>query len=368
MFFKKNNGFGYNPTILIAPLDWGLGHATRCIPIIRHLLNNGATVVVAANGQIKALLQQEFNQLEFLNLPGYKMRYSTSNRQVFALLRQIPKLIKAVYGEHKWLKKILQHRQFDAVIADNRLGFYNRRVKCIYITHQLTIKTGSRLTDWIAQKIHYRFINKYSECWVPDNGGVNNFAGALSHPVKKPHIPVTYIGVLSRFEKSIVDKKYHLLVVLSGPEPQRTIFENKILQQLKNFEKNVLLVRGLPGNNETLSNPNKNIEIHSHLDAAALNTAILQSKIILCRSGYTTIMDLIALEVKAILVPTPGQTEQEYLATYIKQKDMFYSTTQAGFSLQNAIAAAADFACKIPPVSTAQFEPVITAFLKKLQP
>ncbi len=77
---------------------------------------------------------------------------------------------------------------------------------------------------------------------------------------------------------------------------------------------------------------------------------------------------LVALEQKAILVPTPGQTEQEYLATYLKQKEIFYSTTQAGFSLQNAIAAAADFACKIPPVSTAQFEPVITAFLKKLQP
>lgn len=366
MFFKKNNGFGYNAKILIAPLDWGLGHATRCIPIIYHLLNNGVTVVVAASGPVKALLQQEFPQLEFLNLPGYNMRYSTGSRQGFTLFRQVPKLIKAVNSEHKWLETLLQNRQFDAVISDNRLGFYNKDVKCIYITHQLTIKTGNVFSDWVAQKIHYRFINKYSECWVPDNDGENNLAGDLSHPKKRPQIPVTYIGALSRFEKTVSEKKYALLIVLSGPEPQRTIFETIVLKQLKTYKENVLVVRGLPDSAETLSHSNKNIEIHNHLYAAALNTAFLQSKTILCRSGYTTIMDLIALQQQAILVPTPGQTEQEYLATYLQQKGIFYSTAQAGFILQKAMNAAAVFPYAIPYISTAQYETVITAFLKRL--
>lgn len=367
MFFKKNNGFGYDAKILIAPLDWGLGHATRCIPIIYNLLNNGATVVVAASGPVKVLLQQEFPQLEFLNLPGYNMQYSATGYQGFTLLRQVPKLIKAVYGEHKWLKNILQSRHFDAVISDNRLGYYNKHVKCIYITHQLAIKTGNRFTSWVAQKIHYSFINKYSECWVPDTEGEDNLAGDLSHPEKKPRIPVTFIGALSRFEKTTIEKKYALLIVLSGPEPQRTIFETIVLKQLDTFKENVLVVRGLPESTDTLLHSNKNIEIHNHLNAAALNTAFLQSNIVLCRSGYTTIMDLITLQQKAILVPTPGQTEQEYLATYLQQKGIFYSTAQANFTLQNAMDVAAFFPYTHPHIASLQHEPVVVAFLKRLK-
>jgi uncharacterized protein (TIGR00661 family) len=366
MFFKKNNASGYSTKILVAPLDWGLGHATRCIPIIKHLLNSGATVVVAADEKIRALLQQEFPEVEFLNLPGYNIRYSQGQRQGAALFFQLPKLIMAVYAEKKWLKKMLRQQHFDAVISDNRLGFYSKDVPCVYITHQLAIKTGNRFTDWVAQKIHYSFINKYSECWVPDEEGADCLAGDLSHPLKRPHTAVSYLGILSRFEKTLIEKKYELVILLSGPESQRTIFENILCKQLIAFNKKVLFVRGLPRNNQELSIPNKNIEVHNHLSAANLNNAMLQSNVVISRSGYTTIMDLITLQQKAVLVPTPGQTEQEYLSRYVLAKKIFYSVPQKDFVLTDALIAANSFSYSFIATDNNIYKKIIDGFLQKL--
>lgn len=367
MFLKKNNGFGYSPKVLVAPLDWGLGHATRCIPIIHHLLNNGATVVVAAEGAVKSLLQQEFPEMEFLHLPGYKIRYNKEGWLGFTLLWQLPKLTKAIFNEHKWLKTVLKQQAFDAVISDNRLGLYNNNINCIYITHQLTIKTGNRFTEWLAQKIHYWFINKYSECWVPDVFSDTNLAGYLSHPKKMPAVVVNYLGVLSRFEKKTVEKKYDLLFLLSGPEPQRTVLENLIVKQLHQLTGNILLVRGLPGKTDALQLSNKNIEVHNHLNATDLNTAFLQSKIIVCRSGYTTIMDLTALQQKAILIPTPGQTEQEYLSRYLFEKKFFYSAAQKNFIVTDALKAAASFPYNVTVTVDGNYKKVVTEFLLRLK-
>lgn len=338
MFFEKNNGANDGPRVLVAPLDWGLGHATRCIPIIYSLLNNGATVFLAADGPIKNLLEKELPQVVILPLPGYKMQYSRRAGWLpFKLLLQFPKLLFAVYNENRWLKKACKTYRFDGIISDNRPGLYHKSVPCVYITHQLTIKTGNRFTEWLAQKIHYFFINKYSQCWVPDNENENILAGDLSHPKLRPATPVNYIGPLSRFEKKETDKKYSLLVLLSGPEPQRTIFEEMLIKQLAQFNKKVLLVRGLPGKNDSLPAKANTLEIHNHLDAAALNNAILQSELVLCRSGYTTIMDLVALQQKAVLVPTPGQTEQEYLGDYLSGKQIFYCLPQHEFLLEKAL-------------------------------
>lgn len=344
MFFEKNNSGNNTIKVLVAPLDWGLGHATRCIPIIYRLLNNGVTVFIAADGAIKNLLQKELPQVVFLPLPGYKMQYSRRpGLLAFKLILQFPKLLRAVYKEHKWLKTACKTYGFDAVISDNRLGLYHKTVPCIYITHQLYIKTGNRLSEWLAQKIHYRFINKYSGCWVPDNENENSLAGELSHPKKRPKVPVVYIGPLSRFEKKERVKRYDVMVLLSGPEPQRSIFENIVLKQLSSGSKRILLVRGLPGNSSLLNSAYPGIEIHNHLDAASLNTAILQSELVICRSGYTTVMDLVTLQQKAVLVPTPGQTEQEYLGTFLNSKKLFYSTGQTGFLIEKTIDNAATF-------------------------
>jgi uncharacterized protein (TIGR00661 family) len=327
--------------IIIAPLDWGLGHATRCIPLIMNLLENDCEVIIAADGQIRSLLQYEFPQLEFLPLKGYNIQYANQKRWLpLKILLQFPGILISIYKEHQWLKKVVKNFSIDAVISDNRFGMYHSRIPSVYITHQLLIKTGNRFSEYIVRKIHYWFIKKYTQCWVPDFEGATNIAGQLSHPSNIPN-NVQYIGCLSRFERNITfETRYDLLVLLSGPEPQRTIFEKLVLSQLKHFTGSVLLIRGQPGENEnrvTQDFITGSLQIKNHLTAPELNQAIQEAKMVISRSGYTTVMDLIKLQKKAILVPTPGQTEQEYLAGYLMQQKLFYSVNQHEFLLNEAL-------------------------------
>ena len=333
-----------NPVVLVAPLDWGLGHATRCVPIITQLLEEKCRVIIAASGSGKILLQKEFPGLEFLELGGYRVRYSR-NEAIMSLMLflQVPRVLSAVYAEHRWLKRIIKEYAVDAVISDNRFGLFCKTAFCIYITHQLKIKTGGRFTEWLARKIHYWFINKFNECWVPDTEKENGLAGELSHPKIAPVVPVKYIGPLSRFEKNSVEKKYDLAVILSGPEPQRTVFEELVLKDLGTVAGNIILVRGVPGGPSLKINFPASVEIKDHLTSGELNRVILQSRLIVSRSGYSTIMDLVKLQQKAILVPTPGQTEQEYLAGHLSQQRIFCCTRQADFSLSATVTDAGGF-------------------------
>ncbi len=321
--------------ILISPLDWGLGHATRCIPIIESLLQQNKKVLVAGDGPGMNIIQSAFPQLIYLPLQGYNISYSKSARGFFIkMLFQLPKITKAILREKKWLKKTIQQYQIDTVISDNRLGFCNNKVYSVFITHQLGIKTGSVFFDKLVQHINYFFINQFDECWVPDYKEENNLAGELSHPKKMPDIPTVYIGFLSRFEKKTTAIQYKWAIVLSGPEPQRTMFEDMIVQQLKSCKDAVLLVRGLPASSiNTFSLP-KNITVYNHLDKEDLNECMQQAMGVIARSGYSTVMDLITIQQKAVLVPTPGQTEQEYLANYLSEKKIFKTISQKDFHLE----------------------------------
>jgi uncharacterized protein (TIGR00661 family) len=344
MKFDKININSYAKRVLVAPLDWGLGHATRCIPIIYALQEQNIEVIIAADGAIKNLLKTEFPDVVFTHLKGYNIKYSNKGALLpLRLLLQLPGLLQSVFLEKRWLKAIVAEYKIDLIISDNRLGLSHPKIACIYITHQLQIKTGNRFTARLAQKMHYFFIDKYTACWVPDNAADNNLAGILSHPKKLPAIPVTYIGPLSRFEKVITEKKYDLLILLSGPEPQRTILENLVLKQLKSFTGKGLLVRGLPGNDERLITNSTTITVVNHLAATDLNNAVMQADYIICRSGYTTIMDVVKLGKKAILIPTPGQTEQEYLAAYLMQQKIFFSVLQKDFLLAETLQQAQQF-------------------------
>jgi uncharacterized protein (TIGR00661 family) len=371
MKFENINIGAERKRVLIAPLDWGLGHATRCIPIIYALTELNFEVIIAADGPIKNLLEREFKNVVFTQIKGYNIKYSTNKFLLpLKLLLQFPKLLRVVFNEHFWLDKKIREYKIDAVISDNRLGLYSSKVPCIYITHQLQIKTGNSFTEWLAQKFHYFFINKYSACWVPDTAAENNLAGDLSHPKKLPKTPVKYLGPLSRFKKTTVEKKYDLLILLSGPEPQRTIFENLLLQELKNFSGKVAMVKGLPKNSveeEFVYDDENKITVANHLSATSLNKAIQQSEIVICRSGYTSVMDLIRLRQKAILVATPGQTEQEYLAEYLMEKKRFFSVEQNKFSLQHALQKASGFSFANTFIFPDDYKKIIEEFAGKLK-
>ncbi len=352
MLFSENDKNKTTKTVLVAPLDWGLGHAARSIPVIQELQNCSFRIIIAADGSVEAMLKKEFPLLQFTKLEGYKIRYSKNKRWFkFRLLIQFPKILSSVVKEHRWLNKAIKELSIDAVISDNRFGLFNATVPCIYLTHQLFVKTGNRLSDLIATIIHTKYIKNYTHCWIPDYPGEKNMAGSLSH-VENPPANVQYIGCLSRLKQGGTSEiTKDLLIVLSGPEPQRSIFEKMLLQQLKGRNERVLLVRGLPADDRLLqpvAGLPATVEICNHLDAASLNQAMLQSRLIISRSGYTSIMDLMKLGCKALLVPTPGQTEQEYLARYLSAQHFFCSLQQQDFNLDKAVQLAENFNYQIP--------------------
>lgn len=329
--------------MLVAPLDWGLGHATRCIPLIRALLLNGHEVVLAAEKAQAVLLQQEFPQLQCLHLPGYRVRYSRSRWLLpLRIMMQVPRLLRIIKKEHAWLQDIIHKHRISLVISDNRFGLYTEVVPCIFITHQLTIRAPFGWLEKKLQQVNYRYINRFTACWVPDASGEPSLAGILSHPRVTPSVKPVYIGLLSRMQYETASKQYDYCILLSGPEPQRSILEEKICRGIASIPGNVLLVRGLPGHEAALSLP-AHVTVKNHLDTEAIQQAIRQSEYIICRSGYTTLMELVTLRKKAILVPTPGQTEQEYLAERLFRSGTFYMVQQQMFSVEKDLAAARAF-------------------------
>ncbi|MFT3703471.1 MAG: glycosyltransferase [Agriterribacter sp.] len=334
-----------NVKILVAPLDWGLGHATRCIPIINELLKAGCEVSIAAEGEVFALLQKEFPIVQFLDLPGYRIFYH-SIKSIFRwkIALQIPRIMGAIRRENRWLNTLLQTHSFDAVISDNRFGLHHPALTSIFITHQLQIQSGTgKWVDRWLRRINFRHISRFNECWIPDYKGEVNLAGNLSHSNKLPG-NAYYIGPLSRFKKIDTSVKYDLLMLLSGPEPSRTDWEKSLLNELTIFEGKTLFVRGLPGVCECEAPfGSERLDIVNHLSASELNMVIEQAEWVICRSGYTSVMDLVALEHRAILVPTPGQPEQEYLAAYLHQNKIFCCINQESFSIKKAIEEATSF-------------------------
>ena len=339
MIFSQKDNITLKLTILVAPLDWGLGHATRCIPIIKLLQAQNHHIIIAAEKSTQTLLQQAFTNIECIHLQGYRITYASSKwKTIVKLLCQIPSILISIYKEHQWLKKVVKKYKIDLVIADNRYGLHHHHIPTVFITHQLLIKTGNVFTDFLLQKINYCFIKKFTQCWVPDIAEEKNIAGLLAHPKKRPG-NMHYIGLLSSIEKvTTIDKKYDLLILLSGPEPQRTIFENILLAQIKNSTLAILFVRGLPGTQHTVHTlQQSNIVVKNYLPSALVGKAMAQANTVICRSGYSTIMDVIAAQAKAILVPTPGQTEQQYLAKYLLQQGYFYCCPQNNFNVLKAI-------------------------------
>ena len=355
--------------ILVAPLNWGLGHASRCVPLIQRFLNEGHEVVLGGDGESLTLLRKHFPKLRYTYLAPLHLRYSASKRQVWAILRALPKIILWAYKDHVMLRALLKEEPFDLIISDNRFGFYCRNTECVYLTHQLHIMLpkGWRWAEGIASRLHARIYTRFNKVWVPDyEDPARSLAGELSHPqfsilnskisnlnsqfsILNSQISIlnsqfsilNYIGPLSRF--SLIAEQsdsetvrvrpgsglFDIVAVLSGLEPQRTILEREIIDRYAGKEEQVLIVQGL------MHRPNTrikrgNITTVPYLSDPELAAALKGAKHIIARSGYSTIMDLNALGLLKAngqqptadieLIPTPGQPEQVYLAHFMAQK------------------------------------------------
>lgn len=318
--------------ILVAPLNWGLGHTTRCIPIIKALEKNGFTPILASDGSALALLKKEFPHLTALQLPSYNIEYAKKGENFkWKLIKNSPKTITAIFDEKKMVQKWVKEYNLLGIISDNRLGVYSKKVPSVFITHQLTVLSGK--TTWISSKLHQFFIAKFDECWVPDTKDFPNLSGKLGH-LSKSKLNIKYIGVLSRLEKQELEVKYNLMVILSGPEPQRTLLEEKIIEELQHYHGKVIFIKGKVELEQKMEQKG-NITYYNFMQTEQLEKTFNESELVLCRPGYTTVMDLAKLDKKAFFIPTAGQFEQEYLAKKYKREGLLPYTTQDKFKIEN---------------------------------
>lgn len=317
--------------ILIAPLNWGLGHATRCIPIIKALEKNNFEPIIASDGVALELLEKEFPHLIAIELPSYKIKYAEKGKNFkLKLFSQIPTIIKAINSERKATQRIIKQYQINGLISDNRLGVFSNKIPSVFITHQLNVLTGN--TTWFTTKLHQFYIKKYTECWIPDMEKKPNLSGKLGH-LEESFDTLKYIGPLSRLHKKVTENKYELLIVLSGPEPQRTLLEEQIISELKNYPHKTLFVKGIIEGEQNIR-VEKNITYYNFMKSEQLEIAFNESNKVLCRSGYTTIMDLAHLGKKAFFIPTPGQYEQVYLAKKFKKEGIAPYCNQEDFKIE----------------------------------
>lgn len=314
----------YDKRVLVCPLDWGMGHAARCIPLIKLLRSQGNEVIVACNKWQREFLVKELPQVEFKSLFGYEVKYSARVPFGLKVLLQSPRLALLVKKEHAWLQVFVKKHKIDVVISDNRFGLYCKGAHCVFITHQLFVPAPFMKT--IVNRLNSSFIDRFDECWVPDHiEEKGSLSGKLSHGDAIPG-NVKYIGPLSRFTGTDrpINKQYDIVLLLSGVEPQRSLLEEKLVGCFWDKSLRIALVRGS-------HIPKKFPAQFTVVNIATSDelAALLQSaKNIICRSGYSTLMDLDALGLDAILIPTPGQTEQEYLASYWVHEKGFKSIEQ----------------------------------------
>ncbi len=318
--------------VLVSPLDWGLGHASRMILLIQELINKGFEIIIAADKAPLELLEKEFPQLKSIKLAGASIKYSKGNNQFFSILKFLPKFAKSIKTEHKELQKIIKKYQIDVVISDNRYGLWNKNIYSILVTHQLKLKLPKTFAfaENLTKHIIYRFSKDFNEIWIPDFEEKTNLSGELSHFKSKLSYKIHFIGILSKFLLPKFQKKSEkekinqegILAILSGPEPQRTVFEELLIKQLDELNCKATIVLGKQNYKPKLAS-NSKIKLVAFVESKELYKLINEAKYVICRAGYSSIMDMVALNKKAIIVPTPGQTEQEYLAKYLKNNELF---------------------------------------------
>jgi uncharacterized protein (TIGR00661 family) len=351
--------------IFLAPLDWGMGHATRCVPIIHALRENGAEVILGASGKGYTFFRQEFPELELQRLPDYDIHYTYKGLRPFHFLKQLPGLMKTIQLEQRWLQQFIRSRHIAGIISDNRFGIYSRDIPNVCISHQLHVKAP--FLSLVAAMLHRKFLNRFDEIWVPDTEGTDNLSGELSHGVDALRSPVKYIGSLSRISvksnTAVENSDQHILVVLSGPEPQRTILEEKLLPQLVALKKRIVIIRGLP-DEQVVPILNDQISVHNHLSGDELQKVFHTAEFIISRSGYSTLCDAASARKRIIVIPTPGQTEQEYLADYLAGQNRLVMQQQADPDLHLAITKL--MAQRPLHTNTTNPELIVQAFLSKI--
>jgi len=322
--------------IIYAICSWGLGHSTRSLPIIRRLIKENNNITVISSGRSLELLRKELGEnVSYRDIPDYPLLLSENARQFMAKsVIYWPLFIKRIESGLIKLAEILKEKKYDKIISDARYDMYSKKIPSYFISHQMRIMNPLRIKMFESgsELFNLFFFKRFSEVIVPDYKE-NDLSGDLSHNLKRiDEKKLHYIGVLSDFKKKKMKKNIDYLISISGPEPQRSMLEDKLASQVKDLDGNVVMTLGKTEKQSKLEKDN--ITIYSFLSKEKREDLLNRAKIIVSRSGYSTIMDLAIMNAKALLIPTPGQTEQEYLSEYHNKMDTFYSTKQSDVNLK----------------------------------
>jgi len=313
--------------ILISPLNWGLGHTTRIIPLIEFLIQKENDVIIAADGDCLKYLKQRFPNLITEEISGYNIKYNPKNLAI-DMLFQLPKIILGIRNEHYETEILVKKHLIDVVISDNRYGVHTKLCKSYFITHQLNIQAP--VFQKLINSINHFFIKKFDDCWIPDVKRKPNLTGQLTQI--KTNFNTKFIGPLSRFwnQECSKNKEYDCLIMISGPEPKRSIFENELITTLPVSKYSKVGVISPKLFHEGFTS--NFIDVFPQLSDEDFYSLINQSSILITRPGYTTVMDLLYTETTPFFIPTKGQTEQEYLAKYYHKEGWANYSTELDFS------------------------------------
>ncbi len=360
----------FNSTVLVAPLNWGLGHATRCVPLIKALERLGAKVILASDGTALNLLKAEFPHLPAFQLPSYRIRYQTDS-MIWNIARQMPRITCAIRAEQWATERLLREHGINGIISDNRYGCFSARAHSVILTHQIHLRVPNAALQWAANQVLRRALRKFDTIWVPDAATEPNLSGELSHPPLNG-FDTQYLGLLSRFSEDSPPafakiSAGKVAVVLSGPEPQRTYLEQILMEQALALPHKFVFVKGKTHAKEHHIVA-ENVEVVSYLTSSDLNKLLRSSQVVVCRAGYSSIMDLVALgRKKAILVPTPGQTEQEYLGDFFARRGIFICQKQEKVDLKTGLQAVEETTGSFSqPTEIDLFEPILSEWLRDL--
>ncbi|MCS6916751.1 MAG: glycosyltransferase [Chitinophagales bacterium] len=332
--------------VLIVPLNWGLGHATRMTAVARMLEELGASVTVAASGSARRVMEKELPRLRYVSFSDFEMKYYRGLPAVVSVLGQLMGWFRALHRDRRYFLQLLEKESFDLVISDNHFGCHTTKCPSIIVTHQLRILLPWYLMPFrpLVVWINQRMINRFSECWVPDSSASGGLSGRLSHQVRL-RIPLHYAGPLSRLQLCMdTNKKWHALLLLSGPEPMRTLFEQQLVKQSRQVAGRLLLVRGTRGTADEIRKESENLYVADFLSTRKLQEELCASRMVVCRSGYSTLMDLQRCNIPAVLIATPGQPEQVYLARRLRQMGICHAVPQKRLNLKKALTEAEHYA------------------------
>ncbi len=323
--------------ILFTALDWGLGHAARTAEIIDRTLTAGYKLVIAASGRGYFFYKKRYSSVTIEKIPAFELTYSRRDALFeLKILVTFLKFFVNVLIDRLYVARLLRKYRPSLIISDNRFGFYSRKVYSVIISHHINIQVPSNLKflDKLLYGVNCFFFKKFNENWIPDYPGEENLAGRIDH-YRLCNLNSYYIGLLSRFKnyRCQPKKEYDFVCLVSGIEPQRPIFVSKLLEIFRKTDWSVLIVSGVPESD--FAQKTENITMVSHLQDVDFCSYVKGAKYLVIRAGYSTIMDLVALGRTALIVPTPKQTEQEYIAFLMHTKKLFYRVTQHKFSLES---------------------------------